>query len=177
MQSSALVSLRVGVLLVALVGLPLVAMLHPWGQPPLAATPPALDVPRMPPPTPDEHRAPADAPQTSLAIAPEHITARPPSEPYGAAPTQDVPSNSSPVPSLSDEDVRLVTIQRRLRELGASYYLLEKWGTEGQLFRFHCRVAFGEGGSANRHFEAINPDARTTMQEVLTQVEAWRGAQ
>ncbi len=177
MQSSASVSLRVGVLLVALVGLPLAAMLDTTildaGGPPLVvnSTRP-LDPPRLPSQTVSGQRTSAVSPRGSMAIAPVQTTAQRSSTPPAAR-----PSDRRAVADLADADIRLVTIQRRLRELGASYYLLEKWGTEGQLYRFHCRVAIGEGGGANRHFESIDASARTTMQQVLAQVEAWRAAQ
>jgi len=178
-QSSASVSLRVGVLLVALVGLPLVAMLDTaildaGGPPTVANSTRPLDPPGLSLQTVGGQRASAASPRSSMAIAPGRTVARRSTE---APPPVDRPSDRSTVADLADADIRLVTIQRRLRELGASYYLLEKWGTEGQLYRFHCRVAIGEGGGANRHFEAIDASARTTMQQVLAQVEAWRAAQ
>jgi hypothetical protein len=82
----------------------------------------------------------------------------------GAAPTPQPPRPTD----------QFTYIQRRLRQLGATYYLLETWGTEGQYYRFHARMAVG--GSANyvRHFEATDTDAVRAMAKVLEQVEAWQ---
>ena len=34
-------------------------------------------------------------------------------------------------------------IQDRLRQLGATYYLLESWGNQQQMYRFYCKMAIG----------------------------------
>jgi len=68
-------------------------------------------------------------------------------------------------------------LQRRLRELGATYYLLETWGVRGELYRFHTRIAVGGNANYTRHFEATEPDALRAMRKVLAEVEAWRGAE
>ena len=67
--------------------------------------------------------------------------------------------------------------QQRLRELGATYYLLETWGRNGELYRFHCKMAIAGNQDYNRHFEATDSDAARAMQAVLRQVEAWRAGQ
>ena len=69
---------------------------------------------------------------------------------------------------------RFASVQQRLRELGATYYLLESWGSQGQLHRFYCRMAIGGNPSYARHFEATDPDPLGAMAKVLQQVEAWR---
>ena len=69
---------------------------------------------------------------------------------------------------------RFTEMERRLREYGATYYLLETWGNAGELYRFHCRMAVANGGSYSRHFEATDRDALKAMADVLAQVEAWR---
>ena len=71
---------------------------------------------------------------------------------------------------------RFTYIQTRLRELGATYYLLESWGADGQYFRFHCRMAVGGSQGYARHFEATESDALQAMARVLNEVEAWRGS-
>ncbi len=70
---------------------------------------------------------------------------------------------------------RFAAVGRRLRELGASYYLLETWGERGEQFRFHCKMAPAGKPDSARDFEATNRDAIAAMQKVLEQVEAWRG--
>jgi hypothetical protein len=68
-------------------------------------------------------------------------------------------------------------MERRLRELGANYYLLEAWGVEGGLFRFHCKMGVAGNAETNRQFEATDPDPLRAMERVLAQVEAWHGGQ
>ncbi len=70
---------------------------------------------------------------------------------------------------------RFTYIQRRLRQLGATYYLLESWGAEGEYFRFHCRMAVGGNENYTQHFEATEADALEAMARVLSEVETWRG--
>jgi hypothetical protein len=69
---------------------------------------------------------------------------------------------------------RFSEMERKLRESGATYYLLETWGNDGQLYRFHCRMAVGDNPNYTRHFEATDRDALTAMAQVLERVEAWR---
>jgi hypothetical protein len=63
-------------------------------------------------------------------------------------------------------------IQERLRQLGATYYLLESWGSEQQVYRFYCKMAIGGSADYTRCFEATNADPLQAMQQVLQQVEA-----
>jgi len=65
-------------------------------------------------------------------------------------------------------------VAQRLRDLGATYYLLETWGRNGELYRFHCKMAVAGGQGFTRHFEATSGDAALAMRSVLEQVEAWR---
>ncbi|MBI2823368.1 MAG: hypothetical protein HYX69_01610 [Planctomycetia bacterium] len=67
-------------------------------------------------------------------------------------------------------------IERRLRELGATYYLLETWGNTGQLYRFHCKMAIAGNPSYTRPFEATEGEPLRAMARVLDQVEQWRSA-
>lgn len=68
-------------------------------------------------------------------------------------------------------------IQDRLRQLGATYYLLETWGNQQPFYRFYCRVAVGGNpGCARYYFEATGPDPLQAMAEVLRQVDAWHAA-
>jgi hypothetical protein len=64
--------------------------------------------------------------------------------------------------------------QQRLRDLGATYYLLETWGRNGELYRFHCNMAIAGNPDYTRHFEATDASAGKAMRAVLEQVEAWR---
>jgi hypothetical protein len=105
-----------------------------------------------------------------------------PGKPPAVYPTNSVaaPGDSAPaalgrsaVQSLEQPD-RFTTMERKLREFGATYYLLETWGNEGDLYRFHCRMAVGNNPSYTRHFEATDRDALKAMAQVLEHVEAWR---
>lgn len=64
--------------------------------------------------------------------------------------------------------------QKRLRDLGATYYLLETWGRRGELYRFHCKMAIAGNPDYTRYFEATDSDPSRAMQSVLRQVEGWR---
>jgi hypothetical protein len=74
------------------------------------------------------------------------------------------PLSSDPFHSIPD----------RLRQLGATYYLLESWGSEQQMYRFYCKMAVGGNADYTRYFEAANSDPLRAMSEVLRQVETWR---
>ena len=75
--------------------------------------------------------------------------------------------------SLEQPD-RFTAMERKLREYGATYYLLETWGNEGELYRFHCKMAIGNNPHYTRHFEATDRDALRAMNQVLERVESWR---
>lgn len=92
----------------------------------------------------------------------------------------EAPSPYHPAPPANlaarrlGEPERFTEMERKLREYGATYYLLETWGNDGQLFRFHCRMAVGNTPNLTRHFEATDRDALEAMSQVLARVEAWR---
>jgi hypothetical protein len=65
-------------------------------------------------------------------------------------------------------------MERKLREYGATYYLLETGGSDGHQYRFHCRMAAGPDPSRVQMFEATDADALSAMAKVVAQVEAWR---
>lgn len=89
---------------------------------------------------------------------------------YAAAP--DEPATvASAVP---DVPMGFDDIQLRLRELGASYYLLESWGSQRQLYRFSCKMAVGGNTDFTRYFESADADPLQAMLQVLRQVETWR---
>ena len=67
-----------------------------------------------------------------------------------------------------------IAVQDRLRQLGATYYLLETWGNQRQFYRFYCQMAVGGNASYTRYFEAINANPMEAMADVLRQVEEWR---
>jgi hypothetical protein len=75
--------------------------------------------------------------------------------------------------SAGDNEVFL-QIQKRLRALGATYYLLETWGNEQRLYRFYCQMAVAGTTNYTRCFEATHSDPIQAMRKVLSQVENWR---
>ncbi|MBU4273672.1 MAG: hypothetical protein KKA28_17560 [Planctomycetes bacterium] len=112
---------------------------------------------RSAPPCPSVERRMAGPPETGSrkdAAAPDE-----PAEAASAVP--DVP--------MGFDDIQL-----RLRELGASYYLLESWGSQRQLYRFSCKMAVGDNADFTRYFEAADADPLQAMLRVLGQVETWR---
>lgn len=102
-------------------------------------------------------------------------------DPNGSAPgpfsTESSPAAAAPnTPVRTDPDTldQLVHIQKRLRELGTTYFLLENWGDQGECYRFHCRVAVDGNPNFTKHFEATDPQLLGAMTQVLGEVEAWR---
>ncbi len=88
------------------------------------------------------------------------------SDPAGAA----GPSQLAAAPAPD----RFSMLEKRLRDYGAIYYLLETWGNEGELYRFHCKMAIANNPNYTRHFEATHREAMQAMTQVLEQIEAWR---
>ncbi len=123
----------------------------PWSTPagspgqPVAATQSVV--------VPVEYQAPAETPEI-LA-------------PFGGAGGQA----GTGVPAAADQ---FHAIQDRLRQLGATYYLLESWGNQQQMYRFYCKMAVGGSVQYSRCFEAAHADPLQAMGQVLRQVEAWR---
>ena len=133
---------------------------------------------------------PADQPQWGMrpASSPRGDTPRNAAagrQPSGTIPASyDAPPKRLAPPAIAGSavephpsnigDERFERIQQRLRRLGATYYLLEAWGSEDQLFRFHCRMALAGSPGATRHFEATDRDPFEAMSRVLREVEAWR---
>lgn len=76
-------------------------------------------------------------------------------------------------PGTSDE-WEYFTLERRLREMGVSYSMLESDGSEGGRFRFLCRVALPGGSARHRKFEAVASEPVEAMRQVVLKVEQWR---
>ncbi len=135
----------------------------------------------------DSASAPMSAPLCSLptaAVAQKDLLQEPPSTAvipasYQATGTSPMPAlanmgrNAAENPISSGDPYRM--IQDRLRELGATYYLLESWGTGQQMYRFYCKMSVGGSADYTRYFEANHADPLQAMREVLGQVESWRG--
>ena len=115
-------------------------------------------------------------PPRSAVISASYETVGHASKPPG---TTDWPQNAAPAllpaqqraPSAFNQ---FTQIQQRLRQLGATYYLLETWGSDGQSYRFYCRLPIQGDRTNSRYFEVIDTDQLRAMDRVLRQVEAWR---
>jgi len=71
---------------------------------------------------------------------------------------------------------RVAPLLERLRTLGASDYSLEKWGNDGQLYRFCCAMPLSADDHLSQQFEAVNVEPGESIQEVLTEVTNWQMA-
>ncbi|MGD9645731.1 MAG: hypothetical protein AB7U73_08465, partial [Pirellulales bacterium] len=81
-------------------------------------------------------------------------------------------SIEEPMPAPATD--QFTAMQYRLRQLGATYYLLENWGSDGSLYRFHCKMAIAGNSRYTRHFEATDRTPLQAIGRVLRDVEAWR---
>jgi len=70
----------------------------------------------------------------------------------------------------------LESVQRRLQELGATYYVLESWGNGRPMYRFYCQMAVGGDARLTRHFEHVASKPLDAMRQVLHSVEGWHDA-
>jgi len=108
--------------------------------------------------------APDASRQMPSAMPPANMAASPGLSPADTQSTS--PSTASPE--------RFVTLERKLRKYGATYYLLETWGNDGELYRFHCKIAVGNNPNFTQRFEATDRDAMRAMAQVVEQVESAR---
>lgn len=74
----------------------------------------------------------------------------------------------------SNPDATFVYIQDRLKRLGATYYLLEAWGDQKDVFRFYCQMAIGGNPQVKQSFENVDADPLKAMAKVLAEVEDWK---
>ena len=89
-----------------------------------------------------------------------------------AGPIATTAAAPAPLPATNDDRFRQA--EARLRELGATHYMLETWGPDNNRYRFVCKMAIGGNAGVNRYFQAIEDDPCQAMTEVLHQVEQWR---
>ncbi|MDR2763072.1 MAG: hypothetical protein LBB88_10745 [Planctomycetaceae bacterium] len=78
-------------------------------------------------------------------------------------------------------------IEKELQQLGATYYWLEKWGDQGELFRFRCYVnPHGNSVVADnqpnsnkyqKYFQHIDNDQIRVMEHVIDEIKKWKGMQ
>jgi hypothetical protein len=94
-----------------------------------------------------------------------------PAEPVSPKAAEISPTNQNVPDDLRLDSNPFVSIQQRLRELGATYYLLESWGNGRQMYRFYCKISIGGNADYTRCFEATQADPLQAMVQVLRQVE------
>ena len=195
MQSTTLLVLRALVMLGCLVAIPLAAIfggalpkvvgtlldgrMPDFSQtsgPPLSEAPPFEPIAATP--VPDKPVGPGVWPPPTPEVVPagyEASSTPPPSE--IPPPRPQPPADAPPTAVAGNESAAaagFTQIEDQLRQLGASYYRLESWGNDEQLYRFHCRVALGENSSFTHYFEDTDGDPLRAMADVLEQVETWR---
>ncbi len=116
-----------------------------------------------------------DSPQDLRATAGRTLELNTPAPAsYGTEPSLAAAAPNGPVRTDPDTLDQFAHIQKRLRELGSTYFLLENWGDQGECYRFHCRVAVDGNPNFTKHFEATDPQLLGAMTQVLGEVEAWR---
>ncbi len=74
----------------------------------------------------------------------------------------------------NSSNIDFTSIQERLKQLGATYYLLEAWGDNTDAFRFYCRMSIGGNPHVTRPFFCVDGDPLKAMANVLQQVEDWQ---
>jgi hypothetical protein len=103
--------------------------------------------------------------------------------PAGYQTSAETPPNGSAATGLGDLNAAnggglakdpFHAIQEQLRQLGATYYLLESWGNDQQMYRFYCKMAVGGSANYTRCFEATDADPLQAMRQVLREVQEKR---
>jgi hypothetical protein len=100
--------------------------------------------------------------------------APPPRLPYAQ---RTPPHRTSPATGESRQGPsadELTQMQHRLRQLGATYLLLEYEASRQPSYRFFCKMAIGGSASHVQTFEARAADPLGAIRRVLQQVEIWR---
>jgi hypothetical protein len=143
--------------------------------------------------TPLEHasfNAPVSGHAAEGPVDRAHSAAAPTAQNPASGPAAQLPARSGASPSHADESqagdpqasagsdctAQFRGMEKRLRELGATYYLLETWGSSGDRYRFFCKMSLAGNADYNRNriFQATAADPLRAMQDVLAQVEQWR---
>ncbi|MDZ4819711.1 MAG: hypothetical protein SGJ20_12145 [Planctomycetota bacterium] len=86
--------------------------------------------------------------------------------------TANIPANPAADQQIGG-DHRFRDAQARLRQLGASYYLLETWGESAETYRFFCKVTPNGDRERMWAFYHTDPDPVVAMNNVIQQIETW----
>ncbi len=82
--------------------------------------------------------------------------------------------NSAPVTPPPAQTDRFTYMECRLRDYGATYYLLERLVSGGERYRFFCQMPLASNPGHTRNFEATDTDPLRAMARVVEQVDASR---
>jgi hypothetical protein len=126
------------------------------GSPPAAIQSPRSQVPTMASVLPGQVATP---PQSAVVPAG-----------YQAPADRDLSATASASPAADP----FIAAQERLKQLGATYFLLESWGNRQQMYRFYCKMAIGGSAEYTRAFESTDQEPLQAVLNVLRQVETWR---
>jgi hypothetical protein len=93
-------------------------------------------------------------------------------------------SNSNPVLTAGGQQRDFAEIVKELQQLGATSYCLEKWGNQGELFRFRCYVnpknnTLDNSNQTNNYkyqkfFQHIGNDQIHVMEHVIKEIKKWK---
>jgi hypothetical protein len=171
MQSSATVALRAFVMLACAVGIPVLAMSGAsWSEIVKKFQnlrwPNVVEFASASTPTPPTTSEPPRFDPQTPAVQPQPLPVAPPT--LAIQPVAPVDAAQTAKASLDADD-----IPKRLKDLGATYYVLESWGNDQQLYRFYCRMAVAGSSDYTQCFEATDANPQQAMQRVLRQVESW----
>lgn len=108
----------------------------------------------------------------SMSPTPPFAPLQPPVS-IGAAEIQPLAAGQT---NIDEKTVaRLHQIRQRLEALGADYVLVEARDQSGR-YRFHCRMLVDERSRQTQPFESTGSDPVATGEQVLREVEIWRGS-
>lgn len=123
-------------------------------------------------PTPDRPPASPSVPDTRMPSGLNPTTG----QPVDHFATTPPPASPSRPPADASRDERFRWAEMRLRDLGATHYMLETWGPDNRQYRFGCKMGLPGSTIATQYFEAIKDDPWQAMESVLQQVEQWQAA-
>jgi hypothetical protein len=83
-------------------------------------------------------------------------------------------ASQTPGNANANADATIKAIHERLKQLGATYYVLEPCGDRMDSFRCFSKVAIGGNPHVTRNFQQIDADPVKAMSTVLQQIEDWR---
>ena len=101
------------------------------------------------------------------------VAEAPPVQIGGALPLP-LPEASPELPPSTLKE-RLQPLLQQLEQYGVAGYALHRWGSDGNLYRFHCEMPIA-GGSLTQQFEAVAANPEASVEQVIAEVSEWRMA-